>query len=254
MTVDPYVTCPLAVSTYIESVRSDAATLADLGRVEPLTTPIATCGEWTLRELLRHVGFVHRWATHAIADAAAPDRASVPMPADETSDSLVSWFIEGANGISEALATLPTDAPTWHPFPAPLVGAVWVRRMAHETMVHRLDAELAAGRTPFVDPALASDGIDEYLSLIVPHLVRQGRVDLPTSSLHLHCTDVAGEWLVTNIDGLGLVREHAKGDAAVRGPAGAILAELWGRRAALGQCDIVGDTSAADAWLAIGGN
>jgi hypothetical protein len=74
-------------------------------------------------------------------------------------------------------------------------------------------------------------------------------------NLHVQCTDVEGEWLIVpSPDGLIITREHAKGDAALRGPAGALLADLWGRRGALGDIDIAGDTDVAASWLAIGGN
>ena len=61
------------------------------------------------------------------------------------------------------------------------------------------------------------------------HVGRES-VTLPAGSLHLHCTDTHGEWLVTiDDDGYHLVRAHAKGDAALRGPAEALLLRLWNR-------------------------
>ena len=53
--------------------------------------------------------------------------------------------------------------------------------------------------------------------------------------MHLHCTDVAGEWTVRPNDagGFDVTREHAKGDCAIRGAASDILLALWRRRAAV---------------------
>ena len=48
-------------------------------------------------------------------------------------------------------------------------------------------------------------------------------------------------------------REHAKGDAALRGPAESLLLRLWGRAVPDGSVDLVGDPDAASAWLALGG-
>jgi len=42
----------------------------------------------------------------------------------------------------------------------------WGRRMAHETLVHAADAELAAGRQPDIAPRIAADAIDEWLTVI----------------------------------------------------------------------------------------
>ena len=254
MTVDPYLPCPLPIPDYLAAFRARAERLTEIAAMEDLATPVTTCGEWTLRELLRHVGFVHRWATLAIATATAPDRAAVAMPDGEDADVVASWFNDGATALFLALDGLDPEAATWHPFPAPRTGALWIRRMTHETTIHTIDAELALGGAPVVDSRLASDGIDEYLSLILPHLVASGKVELPPGSLHLHCIDVDGEWVVNAANGLELRREHAKGDAAIRGPAAALLADLWGRRGRLGDSDIIGNAGVAEAWLAIGGN
>lgn len=73
-------------------------------------------------------------------------------------------------------------------------------------------------------------------------------------SVHLHCTDDdrparTGEWLVAGADGtLTLRREHAKGDAALRGQADALLAVLRGE-ADLDTIDVVGDAAVADRFL-----
>ncbi len=125
-----------------------------------------------------------------------------------------------------------------------------VRRMAQETAVHRLDAERAAGRTYVIDPELASDGVDEFLFAFL----RRGST--PTAppldgSVHLHCTDVAGEWLVVD-DGAGgyvVTREHAKGDAAIRGTANDLLLVLW-RRLPLDAVEVIGDRAVAERFIA----
>ena len=70
-------------------------------------------------------------------------------------------------------------------------------------------------------------------------------------SVHLHCTDVAGEWLVVDdADGADVVtREHAKGDAAVRGPAHDLLLVLW-RRQPLDAVEVIGDRAVAERLIA----
>jgi hypothetical protein len=39
----------------------------------------------------------------------------------------------------------------------------WSRRMLYETVVHHSDAELALGREPVIDRAVAVAGVDEFL-------------------------------------------------------------------------------------------
>ncbi len=72
---------------------------------------------------------------------------------------------------------------------------------------------------------LAVDGIDEYLSFVALWLARSP-VEGLAGSLHLHATDVEGEWsLQLQPDHLTHTRSHAKADAAIRGPVSDLL--LW---------------------------
>jgi hypothetical protein len=107
----------------------------------------------------------------------------------------------------------------------------WSRRLAHETAVHRVDAQLAASPddppTP-IDAALAGDGIDELFELFVPLRIAAHPVEPPLTA-HLHATDAEGEWLVKLGTGVELTHEHAKGDVAMRGAASALLLTLWNR-------------------------
>jgi uncharacterized protein (TIGR03083 family) len=121
--------------------------------------------------------------------------------------------------------------------------------MAHEIAVHGWDAQLAAGQPQPVEPELASDGVDEFLTvfLVSPRFSAKPLA----GSVHLHATDTPGEWLVRQEDDGTLVvtAEHAKGDAALRGQASQLLLALWGRLR-LDELDVIGDRAAAEHLLA----
>ncbi|NNE11696.1 MAG: maleylpyruvate isomerase family mycothiol-dependent enzyme, partial [Ilumatobacter sp.] len=157
--------------------------------------------------------------------------------------------------LCDALRDIDPAAETWHPFTVDRVAAVWPRRQAHETAMHRWDAEHAVGRDATIDAQLASDGIDEYFELAIPRLVVRTGLRLPEGSLHVHCTDVDGEWLVWNEGGdYHMIRAHQKGDAALRGPAELLLLRLWGRAdARASDLDRVGDGDVLAGWLSIAG-
>ncbi len=116
-----------------------------------------------------------------------------------------------------------------------LLSTASMRRRAsgHE---HRLAADLAA------------DGIDEFLEFFFP-LAAADAAPL-AGSVHLHCTDADGEWTVRSDDGGGHVvaRDHAKADAALRGPAHDLLMVLW-RRSPLDNVTVFGDTDLATAFV-----
>ncbi len=141
---------------------------------------------------------------------------------------------------------------------------VWVeRRMTQETAVHRWDAANAVGLPYEIPAAVAADGIDEFLmwfagdaSARAPNRsAARCTCTAPTPrrrSRRAATTDRSptGEWLVNRLDesGIEFTREHAKGDAAIRGTANDLLLWLWRRDA--GPVEILGDTSVAERFRA----
>lgn len=241
---------------YLGHLLDDVERVARLIDAQDLSTAVPTCPGWDLRRLVVHMGNVHRWAATAATTAAQPP--SRPSDPDLSVD-LADWLRAGAASLVEILRPLQPDQPTWHPFPTDQRAAVWPRRMAHETAVHRVDAELAAGlaatdAADAVEPHLASDGIDEYLSVMLAGAAQRRGRQLPASTLHVHCTDVHGEWLVwAKGASVTVQREHAKGDVALRGPASSLLTALWGRTWPDPGFELLGDQTAGRDWLAVGG-
>jgi ribosomal protein S11 len=94
-------------------------------------------------------------------------------------------------------------------------------------------------------PEQASASIDAFLHDVLN--TAQGAVG---GSVHIHCTDVAGEWTVLeSAGGFVVTREHAKGDCAIRGAANDIALVL-SRRAPLSSVDVVGDGAVAARFVA----
>jgi uncharacterized protein (TIGR03083 family) len=126
-----------------------------------LETRIPTCPEWTMRDLVRHMGDVHRWAAAHVAERRTEpirrvDEIAGPLPGDAD---LLDWFHQGHADLVATLEAADPDVRCWSFLPAPSPLAFWARRQAHETGMHRADAESPSGRiTPF-DPALAADGV-----------------------------------------------------------------------------------------------
>jgi predicted lipid carrier protein YhbT len=120
--------------------------------------------------------------------------------------------------------------------------------MAHEIVIHRADAESAAGVASVVEPPeLAADGIDEFLHFL-PARSKDESFKTPGGSYHFHTTDVEGEWLVNfHAQGVSVRREHAKADVAVRGPASALELFIYNRGGRDG-LEIFGDEDRVAAW------
>lgn len=237
---------------YADHLVADAERITDLIADGGLDAPVAACPGWDVHRLVVHLGVIHRWARECIERAAPPDGMEQFEPGH---GDLGEWFDEGARAIATTVRDIDPDAPTWHPFTVARVAGVWPRRMANETAMHRWDAQAAVGAVDPLDPELASDGIDEYFELAIPRLIKREGLTVPTSSFHVHCTDVDGEWLVWGEDGTYRVkRAHEKGDAALRGPAEAILLRLWGRASPRAdELSPVGNETALNDWLAFSG-
>ena len=242
---------------YLDAVRTDAAAMAAAASSGGLDAVCPTCPGWTVRDVLEHTGMIHTWV-HRMVSTRASERISkrdLPKPPAEAGE-VVAWFAEQTAAMLDVLASVGDDEPVWNwSVRRPHVAAFWPRRMAHETSVHRYDAECAvAGRegTSFVAPELAVDGIDEILDTILPSMiVGRGAQSMPSSlggTLHAHCTDVPGEWLISVEDGaVEVKRQHAKGDAAVRAPAAALFLFL-SERLPVEAVEVFGDEAVVANW------
>ena len=206
------------------------------------TAAVSACPGWTNTELLDHVSMVWSFVAAQVA-AGTPDGPARPDAGGPGGPSEELDHLLGLLGASDP------GAAAWTWTPDRTVG-FFVRRMAHENTIHRWDAEEAAGGASPIDAEVAVDGIDEVLEVGMAYRSRGGAVEYPSGSLHLHRIDGDGEWLISAVDGrLRVTREHAKGDAAVRGTAEGLLLYLWDRSREGLEC--FGDQTVVDAWATV---
>ena len=238
---------------YLERLIAQGSLFAAAVERGPVDADVMACPGWHLTNLVEHLGLIHRWATYCAVHREPPTGDVAPPP--EPDGDLAEWYRSCLTDLVAALEQIDPESPTWHPFPVERVARVWPRRQMHETAMHRWDAERAVGEPTSFEPDLASDGIDEYFELAIPRLLVREQLALPAGSLHVHCTDVDGEWLVWNEGGeYRMKRAHEKGDAALRGPAEAILLRLWGRTSdRSAELSPVGDEHVLAEWLAFAG-
>lgn len=231
----------------LSTVRTSNGVLVAALRAAGTDATVPTCPGWGTTHLAAHVAGVYRYVTGVVRSGTRPERGRTDPEPPEGERAFAEMEVAGDELVATLEATAP-DAPAWNWSTEPQTAAFYFRRMAHESVVHAADALSITGAKPSPDAAVAADGIDELLTVLLPnrHRLRPLSGLDALGSLHVHCTDVDGEWLV-RCDGTGLDvrREHAKGDAALRGPAADLLLHLYNRG---GGGEVVGDASVMARW------
>ncbi len=219
------------------------------GQVNP-DAPVPSCPEWKVRDLVRHTGWVHRWASLMVSER-LPEPPTDPKriiadgwPSDRR---LSDWLREGHRRLLSSLQTAPEDLRCWTIMDAPDPRNFWARRQAHETAIHRLDSELAAGRLTGFDPQFAADGIDE---LLVWFINRPGRYPSAPHDMTLavRAADVGRSWTATfGPDAAHGRRGIDQADCTVSGGAAELYPFLWSRTP-MDELEVEGDPKVVERW------
>jgi uncharacterized protein (TIGR03083 family) len=224
------------VPGYIAALRAEGDLLAAAAERAGMGAGVPACPGWAVRDLLKHTGYVHRWATGYVTGGpghrqggASEEEILSQGPGDA---GLPGWFREGHAALVQALSEAKPDLDTWAFLPAPSPLAFWSRRQAHETAIHRADAEQAAGRTDasVFEPDFAADGVDELLMGFLARNIKRGRGPGLSGTLAVHAGDGA-DWLIAGgAAEPGVSRGAGPARCEVTGPPAELYLTLWNRR------------------------
>lgn len=226
-----------------------------VGGKDVLRLPVSSCPEWTVRDLVAHLAGVQSfWRLALLAGGELPPDP-VRVPAGSDAAVLARWH-RTADQLVETLRDLPPEAPTWAWWAADkraTVAAVG-RRMAHEALIHRWDAQRAVGATTPFGADLAADGIAEFAET---QLCDGPPWSGPSGVVQLFAEDIRRAWLI----GVGAVpgvrgglptwltdRRLRPVDVQVTGTAEELDLALWGR-IPLSALRVAGDRPLAAALL-----
>ncbi|MEU6848073.1 maleylpyruvate isomerase family mycothiol-dependent enzyme [Streptomyces sp. NPDC046716] len=229
---------PLTTARYLDCLAADfdrlrsVASAADPGAVVP------SCPDWTVTDLVRHVAQVYVDKTHAMRTG-----EELEWPPKGTADAEPFALLDRAYAdlLAEFADREPGDpAGGWYT-PDRTVG-FWIRRMAQETVIHRIDAELAAGQQIAPVPEdLAVDGIDELLKVFTQFAVSEyGNyftdvlAGSPGHSIDIHALGTkAAAWRITTGPARFTVTDGTDDtppDLTLSAPPAALLRDLWNRQ------------------------
>lgn len=259
-------------SDYLGHLHRESRRFLDAVLAAPPRAPVPSCPAWTGDDLLWHLAEV-QWFWGQVVRRRASDPAEVEAAKPARPDSragLVGMYRAASAALLAAVANArPADA-VWTWSDDHTVGFV-LRRQAHEALMHRVDAELAAGERTGMDPNLSADGVDEVLSVM--HGGVPDRAEFTTHTrlpVRVVTTDTGNSWLVTPGRLAGVDPESGRAwdtwalrneptddvdpaapvAAVVSGAAGDMDCFLW-NRPALGPVARTGDTEALDALNAV---
>ena len=234
---------------YIASIRAESTALADAATGH-LDQKVPPCPDWTVTDLVKHMGRVFGWVSTILAAAGDRPAGGFAEPPPD-GGALLDWYGQVRDQVIADLTSHRPEDPAWVFVPsAPQNAGWWCRRQALESAVHRFDAQSASGTPAGLDPVLAAEGIDEYLTGLLPRIARNQSIEGMTGTFHVHTTDTDGEWsLDFDAEGLAVRHEHSKADTAIRGPASGLYLWILNRQTVdEAGLEVFGDRSVVDGW------
>jgi uncharacterized protein (TIGR03083 family) len=220
---------------YLDEVRNQAAAMRAAAVAAGPDAVVPTCPGWTMTRLVRHISKVYNWVTRSLDTSPDGERPS-PDQSPEGWDEALAWWDEQLATMLTGLRERGADGPAWT-FGDMGTAGFWARRQAHETAIHRLDAEhaLVGSAAPSAVPSLvftpelAADGIDEAVTFLYPRSAKPGEL---SGTVLFHAADAGRAWLVTLRPGAALEVGPATEidtDASVVGTADAVYRAAWQR-------------------------
>jgi uncharacterized protein (TIGR03083 family) len=224
---------------YVDALRQEVGQMSALLAAADLAAPVRSCPGWQVRDLVEHLGGVHRWATEIVRTG-----ERTRFPDSPGADDILGWFDDGAENLAGTLAETDPTRACWTMAPPDEV-AFWSRRQAQEAMIHRWDLATAIGQAADLNPVLAIDGIDEVVFMLFPRQIKLGREAALTAAVAIIETGSGRRWVLAG-DGTASNHDATDVDATISGDVGELLLLLWQRLdLADSAADVDGDLGAA---------
>ncbi len=150
----------LTPDRYLSAMQSETARVAAAVDGRDPAEPVPACPDWTLRDLVTHIGTGHRLSTAVVRARASGAPGSYRLiDAPDDPRQWTAWLTEGAAGMVAAISEQGFDTPVWTWVPQHQTTGFWARRMLHDLIIHRFDAEPGGD----LDEDLAVDGVADIL-------------------------------------------------------------------------------------------
>ena len=213
---------------------------------------VPSCPDWSVEELALHLGTIHRWAQRLVVTR-APERVSSATMNLDLDPVDATWLRRGGESLLATLRNADPDDSMWA-WGVDQHVRFWSRRQLHETLVHRIDLELAIGAPWSVEPKVALDAIDELFQNLAPAgrfspRVRELRGE--GELLRFTSIDTSASWTVQLLpEGFAFVMSSDVPHVELSGPAADLFGVLYRRQPLEGSdLQVVGHRPLLDFWL-----
>jgi len=219
---------------FLECLASDYARMRTVAEATGLGAKVPTCPEWTLADLVQHVAQVYLHKAECMRLGRHPEN----WPPDLSGEPPLESLDRGYRDLVAEFAARPAESTTYTWYQPDQTVGFWIRRMAQETVIHRVDAELAAGvEVAPIPEDLAVDGVDEVLVAFLEYGVSGWPEEFTetlgsTSGARVRLDAGETAFLVEMAPAtlkVSRVEVGAPADAAVSGGASEVLRWLWNR-------------------------
>ena len=212
---------------YLDHIRADGDLIAALAP-RGLHLPVPVCQPWEVRGVVAHLAAVYDHKVMAMRLGRKPNQGEWVTDEPYGKDT-VEWFEdEHAKLLAELVAHSPREQ-AWSWWEADQTVGFWYRRMALETVVHRVDVETQFGPLSAIDSALAVDGIDEVLTIMLAGEDDAAAAIPGTGTVEVLADD--GAWSVVLEDTRTVVTpgRRTSPNATLSGDPAELFLYLWGR-------------------------
>jgi uncharacterized protein (TIGR03083 family) len=251
---------PLPWETYLDHLRTESARFREVLSAGDPAARVPACPDWDAADLLWHLTGVQAFWAEVVRTrpAPVPEDYERTLARPDSHEALLEAFDQHSAALQEALASADPAEEAWHWSSDHTVGAS-IRRQAHEALIHRLDAEEAAGQVTPLDPRLAADGVLEALTVMYGGCPPWGTITPSDRVVDVHLTDTGdvlhvalARFTGTDPDGTSydepdlavLDEEAGSAVAMVEGTAGDLDAWLWHRGTGRVRVEQSGDEAA----------
>jgi uncharacterized protein (TIGR03083 family) len=180
-----------------------------------LAARVPGCPDWTVAELVAHLGKVQLfWAADVAAGPASDPPAEDAIGDHEPQGDLLEWSAGATARLMAALTDAGPDRMCWtwweETAVAPNTAGAVARHQVQEAAVHAFDAQQAGGRAEPLPRAVAADGVGEFLTIELP---TNGPWPYEPGAVVLE-TGAGGTWLVSlGPEGVHVLEGGAHGHA-----------------------------------------